>query len=93
MLTVKPGQESAFEAALHEALPLISATEGFISLEVRPCVETPNRYLLLVHWRRLEDHTDGFRGSARYQEWRKLLHGFYDPFPDVLHFGEAIANA
>jgi heme-degrading monooxygenase HmoA len=42
--------------------------------------------LLLVRWRKLEDHTHGFRGSRKYEEWRRLLHRFYDPFPTVLHF-------
>ena len=43
-------------------------------------------HLLLVEWQTLEDHTEGFRGSEEYQEWRRLLHGFYDPFPTVEHF-------
>jgi heme-degrading monooxygenase HmoA len=42
--------------------------------------------MLLVRWDRLEDHTVGFRQSAQYQEWRALLHHFYDPFPTVLHY-------
>jgi heme-degrading monooxygenase HmoA len=46
----------------------------------------PSRYLLLVSWERLEDHTEGFRKSPEYEEWRRLLHHFYDPFPTVEHF-------
>ncbi|MGH6933009.1 MAG: antibiotic biosynthesis monooxygenase family protein [Dongiaceae bacterium] len=46
----------------------------------------PDRYVLLVRWRRLEDHTEGFRQSPRYQDWRALLHHFYDPFPTVEHY-------
>jgi len=87
LLDVKPGQETAFEAAMKEARPLIAATPGFRSIAVRRCLETPNRYLLLVEWEKLEDHTVGFRQSPRYQEWRALLHHFYDPFPTVEHFG------
>ena len=93
LLDVKPGQESAFEAAMRSARPLIAATPGFRSIVVRRCLETPNRYLLLVEWDRLEDHTVGFRQSARYAEWRALLHRFYDPFPTVEHYGEDIAAA
>ena len=59
---------------------------GFRSLRLERCLETPSRYLLLVEWDRLEDHTEGFRGSAEYQEWRRLLHHFYDPFPTVEHY-------
>jgi heme-degrading monooxygenase HmoA len=92
ILDVKAGEAAGFETALGEALPLITATPGFVDLEVRPCLERPGRYLLLVRWQRLEDHTEGFRWSERYQRWRALLHRFYDPFPLVEHYGEAVAR-
>lgn len=90
ILSVKPGQGAAFEAALREALPLIQTTPGFRGIEVRPCLEKGDHYLLLVRWVKLEDHTVGFRGSKRYEKWRAALHHFYDPFPTVLHYGEPI---
>ena len=90
LLDVKPGEEAAFEAAIRQARPLIAATPGFRSIAIRRCLETPNRYLLLVEWEKLEDHTVGFRQSTRYEKWRALLHHFYDPFPRVEHFGEDV---
>jgi heme-degrading monooxygenase HmoA len=90
LLDVKPGEEAAFEVALKEARPLIAATPGFRAIAVRRCIETPNRYLLLVEWETLEDHTIGFRQSPRYAQWRALLHHFYDPFPRVEHFGDSV---
>lgn len=86
VLMLRPGEEEAFEKAMREASPLIQATPGFLGMEVRRCIETPNQYLLLVRWARLEDHTEGFRGSARYQDWRAKLHSFYEPFPTVEHY-------
>jgi heme-degrading monooxygenase HmoA len=86
VLDVRPGREAAFEAAMRQARPLLAATPGFHGIEVRRCLETPNRYLLLVTWATLEDHTVGFRQSDRYQEWRRLLHHFYDPMPLVEHY-------
>jgi heme-degrading monooxygenase HmoA len=88
VLNVRPGHEAAFETAMREARPLIEATPGFAGINVRRCLETPNRYLLLVSWKTLEDHTIGFRQSDRYQQWRNLLHHFYDPFPTVEHYDE-----
>jgi heme-degrading monooxygenase HmoA len=90
ILTIKPGQSQAFEAAMAEARPLIAATPGFQRIEVRPCVETADRYLLLVWWDTLQAHTVGFRQSERYEPWRNLLHHFYEPFPLVEHYGEPI---
>jgi heme-degrading monooxygenase HmoA len=92
VLDVKEGEGAAFESALKEALPLIEATPGFLGLEVRPCVETQGRYLLLVRWQSLEAHNQGFRGSERYPKWRALLHHFYEPFPLVEHYGEPVAS-
>jgi heme-degrading monooxygenase HmoA len=90
ILNVRLGQEAEFETAMQHARPLIEATSGFASLNVRRCIETPNRYLLLVEWEMLEDHTIGFRQSDRYSKWRDLLHLFYDPFPIVEHYGEVL---
>ncbi len=86
VLDVVPGRESAFEAAFTPAEAVISAAPGFVSLQLLRCHERPHRYLLLVVWERLEDHTEGFRSSPGYGEWSRLLHHFYDPFPAVEHF-------
>ncbi len=92
ILDVKPEQMEAYEAALKQALPFIAATSGFIKLDVRSCLETAGRYLLLVEWEKLTDHTVGFRQSERYAEWKKLLHPFDAPFPAVEHYGEPVAS-
>lgn len=88
VLDVRPGQEAAFEAAMRQARPLIEETPGFVAMNVRRCMETTNRYLLMVSWQTIEDHTIGFRLSKRHEEWRALLHHFYDPFPTVEHYEE-----
>ena len=86
VLDVKPGRPQEFESAFSEAQTIISSMKGYISHQLQRCIEKPNRYILLVAWETLEDHTQGFRGSAEYQEWRRLLHHFYDPFPEVEHY-------
>lgn len=91
VLNVRPGQSAEFEQAFLQAQRIIGASPGYLGHELRRCLESPNQYLLLVGWRTLEDHTIGFRQSAPYQEWRRLLHRFYDPFPVVEHY-EAVAG-
>lgn len=86
VLDVRPGQERDFESAFAEAKALIALMPGFEWLQLHRCIEQSNRYLLLVAWKRLEDHTEGFRGSEEYEQWRRLLHHYYDPFPTVEHF-------
>lgn len=86
ILNIKPGQEKAFELAFSKALPIISSMKGYISHQLQHCIEKENRYILLVNWQTLEDHTVGFRGSREYLEWKALLHHFYEPFPEVQHY-------
>jgi heme-degrading monooxygenase HmoA len=86
ILNIIPGREADFESAFQQASPIIASMTGYISHQLQHCIEAPNRYLLLVHWETLEAHTVGFRGSDEYQEWKRLLHHLYDPFPAVEHY-------
>ena len=92
ILNVTPSQEFAFEGAFARAIPFLTSTRGYISHELRRSIEHTNRYLLLVHWQTLEDHTIGFRGSPHYQQWKTLLHHFYDPFPTVEHYSAPLSS-
>jgi heme-degrading monooxygenase HmoA len=92
LLDVIPGQEDAFLQAMESAKAHIAGSPGFASLRVERCLERPSCFLLLVEWETLAAHTDGFRGSPAYEEWRAALHHFYDPFPLVEHF-EAVVTA
>ena len=90
LLSIKPGQSAAFEAAMAEARPLIAASPGFRSIAVRKSCENSDSYLLLVEWDDIASHRDGFRTSERYKQWRDLLHRFYDPMPVVGYFGDSL---
>jgi heme-degrading monooxygenase HmoA len=92
LLEVIPGREDEFVSAMEAAKAHIAGSPGFVSLRVERCLERPNCFLLLVEWDSLEHHTEGFRGSPAYEEWRAALHHFYDPFPLVEHF-EAVVTA
>jgi len=85
-LDVKSGKEAEFEKAFAQAQAIICGMKGYISHELRLCIEDNSRYILLVKWETIEDHTVGFRESEQYQQWRALLHHFYDPFPTVEHY-------
>lgn len=85
-LNLRAGQTAAFEAAFAQAERIIAAMPGYRSHELQRCIEHDHQYVLLVRWDTLEAHTIGFRQSLEYQQWRALLHPFYDPFPTVLHY-------
>ena len=89
ILDVISGQESDFQRSFAEAQEIISSMPGYISHELKRCIEKPSRFILLVNWEKLEDHTVGFRDSSQYQKWKTLLHHYYDPFPEVEHYDDA----
>ncbi len=90
ILNIKQRESQAFEKAFKEAQKIIISMPGYIHHDVLKCMEEEDKYLLLVRWETLEDHEIGFRKSDQYQEWKKLLHHFYDPFPVVQHFKSII---
>jgi len=90
-LHIRPGQSGEFETTFRQAQSIIASMPGYISHELGRCVEAADQYLLLVRWRTIEDHTQGFRNSAQFPEWKRLLHHFYDPPPVIQHY-ESVAG-
>jgi heme-degrading monooxygenase HmoA len=86
MLNVRPGQSAPFEQAFAKAQAIVASMDGYISHRLDRSLETPDKFVLLVEWRRIEDHTVGFRQSAGFQEWKQLLYDFYNSPPVVEHF-------
>ena len=86
LITVQPGQEAAFEQAFATAKAQLTGSRGFVSSTLSRGVESPSTYLLLVEWETLEDHTEGFRGSPAFTEWRRLLGPSFAGAPDVEHY-------
>lgn len=92
ILHVKEEQQKQFERDFAHAGRFISSIKGYVRHSLRKCIEEEAKYLLLVDWESLADHTIGFRQSPQYQEWKKLLHRYYDPFPVVEHYETIIEN-
>lgn len=86
ILQVKAGMTTGFEASFKKASNIISSMKGYQWHELKKCLEISNQYLLLVQWETLKDHEEGFRKSKEYEEWKRQLHHFYEPFPEVLHY-------
>jgi len=85
-ITVRPSTEAQFERVFPTAIRLLAASPGYLAHELHRSIETPNRYALMVRWRTLEDHTQGFRGSPAFTQWRAQLAPFLAAPPVVEHF-------
>lgn len=89
-IDIKPGMEAEFETGVKNAGPVFKRAKGCKAMSLQRSLENPSRYRLFVQWETLENHTVDFRGSADFQEWRKLVgHCFAAP-PEVEHVKEAV---
>jgi len=84
-IDVKPGSEAAFEAGVDQAAPLFRRAKGCRGMRLHRSVEIPARYRLMVRWDTVENHTVDFRGSADFQEWRRLVGPHFAATPVVEH--------
>ncbi len=86
-IRIQPGQNAAFEAAIQQALDTVaSQAPGFQGAKVNRGVESPERYILQIFWRQLEDHTVTFRQGPLFTQWRALIGPFFAAPPLVEHF-------
>lgn len=86
-IRIAPGQQAVFEEAIQRGIAtVISQSQGFISARVEHGLESPERYLLLIEWATLEDHTVHFRGGPLFPQWRAIVGPFFATPPVVEHF-------
>ncbi len=86
-ITIAPGQNAAFEEAIQRGIDtVISKSPGFVDASVHKGIESPERYLLTIHWQTLENHTVDFRGGPLFPAWRAIVGPFFAKPPVVEHF-------
>ena len=86
LMSIHPGQEADFEAAMTQAREVVAQARGFRSIRVTRGIENPSTYLLLLEWDTLEDHTVGFRQGPLFAEWRGIIGQYFAQPPLVEHF-------
>jgi heme-degrading monooxygenase HmoA len=85
-IDIKIGANADFEKNLKQAQQVLARAEGYIGHQFQKCIERDNRYILLIQWVSLEAHTEGFRNSELFKEWRGLIGQFFENPPLVEHF-------
>ena len=83
---IKEGKESDFESAFAQAEVILASMGGYIDHQLQKCIENPRRYILLVRWQTLEDHTKGFQQSDQYQHYKALIVPYFEPGTTLEHF-------
>ena len=84
---IQPGKQAEFDVAiLHGVQSVISKAKGFQGYKINKGMESPERYVLMIFWETLENHTVDFRGSANFADWRSIVGPFFAAPPTVEHF-------
>ena len=86
-IRIRPGEQQAFDAAIQQGVAqVIAKAKGYLGHQVFKGIESPERYLLLIRWETLENHTVDFRQSPAFAEWRAIVGTFFAAPPIVEHF-------
>ncbi|MDQ0272891.1 antibiotic biosynthesis monooxygenase family protein [Cytobacillus purgationiresistens] len=88
MLIIKEELVEEFIPTINEVFPILSSSEGYLSHKLIRNKDNRTHFILVVHWNSLEDHLDGFVGSAKFKKWDSMLRSFFDGYPKVLHYTE-----
>ena len=86
-IRVVAGKEAEFDAAIQHGVETVaSKAKGFRGYKVNKGIESPERYILMIFWDTLENHTVDFRQSEAFQQWRAIVGPFFAVPPAVEHF-------
>ena len=92
-ITIAPGQQAAFDTAIQHGIATVaSQAKGFRGFKINRGIESPERYVLMIYWDTLEDHTVGFREGPLFPQWRAIVGPFFAKPPAVEHF-ELVATS
>jgi heme-degrading monooxygenase HmoA len=86
-IRIQPGRQAEFEVAIQRGLAaVVSRAKGFRGFKINKGVESPERFVLMIFWETLEDHTVAFRQGPLFAEWRAIVGPFFAAPPAVEHF-------
>jgi heme-degrading monooxygenase HmoA len=92
-IRIQPGRQAEFDVAIARGIDtVIARAKGFISAKVQRGIESPERYLLMIQWATLENHTIDFRESPAFADWRAIVGPYFAATPTVEHFTLAANN-
>ena len=92
-IRIQPGKGAEFEAAIQQGVStVIASAKGFHGYKVNHSIESPERYVLMIYWETLENHTVDFRGGPLFAQWRAIVGPLFAAPPAVEHF-ELVAKS
>jgi heme-degrading monooxygenase HmoA len=92
-IRIPPGKADEFDAAIQRGIETVaSKAKGFRGYKVNRGIESPQRYILMIYWETLENHTVDFRQGPLFAQWRAIVGPYFAAPPVVEHF-ELVAKS
>jgi heme-degrading monooxygenase HmoA len=92
-IRIAPGKGKEFDSAIKLGVEsVVSKARGFRGYKVNRGIESPERYILMIYWDTLENHTVDFRQGPLFPQWRAIVGPFFAVPPVVEHF-ELVAKS
>jgi len=86
-IRIAPGKQAEFDTAVQRGIETVaSKAKGFRGYKVNRGVESPERYILMIYWETLENHTVDFRQGPLFPQWRAIVGPYFAAPPVVEHF-------
>ncbi len=86
-IQIDPTKRAEFEQAVAQGVAAaIAPAQGFRGYKLNAGIEQPGRFLLMIYWDTLENHTVDFRGSDAFALWRSHVGPYFLNPPQVEHF-------
>ena len=93
-IRIAPGKQAEFDAAIQRGVETVaSKAQGFRGYKVNRSVESPERYLLMIYWDTLENHSVDFREGPLFPQWRAIVGPYFTGPPVVEHFELVVKSA
>lgn len=84
-MSIKPGEEAAFDHAMVKGRALLAAARGCHSVTLLRGIENPSTYMLLLEWETVDDHVD-FTSTPEFARFREMAGPFFAEAPQMEHF-------
>jgi heme-degrading monooxygenase HmoA len=89
-ITMDPVRKADFEKAVATGIKeTISRARGYLGYKLQAGIDKPGRYILMIYWETLENHTVDFRESEDFPKWRGHVGSYFLVPPVVEHFSLA----
>ena len=83
---VKEGEEEAFRQAYRDGGVFLERSPECLGYDVLQGVEEPQRFVVLIRWKSVERHLEGFRKGPDFPAFFTAVKPFFEAIEEMKHY-------